>query len=155
VVRPRPSPEIAERRRKALDLRMAGVDTATIAKTLGIREATVLVDISRLLAALRTEDLERVDAYRALEATRLDRMQAAVWAQAVHGEEAAIRSVLRIMERRARLWGLDAPTQVQVLTVDAVEAEIARLERQIAARQAGIVDGEVVTADDEAARFAG
>lgn len=48
-----------------------------------------------------------------------------------------IDRILRIMERRARLLGLDAPTKarVEVVTEEAVDAEIARLESKIAIRE--------------------
>jgi DNA-binding transcriptional MerR regulator len=39
--------------------------------------------------------------------------------------------ILKIKERRARLMGLDAPTRAEVVTLDSVEAEIARLEREV------------------------
>ena len=39
----------------------------------------------------------------------------------------AIDRLIKIAERRARYCGLDMPTKVEAITVDAVEAEIARL----------------------------
>jgi hypothetical protein len=45
----------------------------------------------------------------------------------------AIDTLLRIQERRARLLGLDAPAQttVHVLSEDAIDQEIARLEAEL------------------------
>lgn len=40
--------------------------------------------------------------------------------------------ILKIKERRARLLGLDAPTKAEILTVDSVDAEIAKLEAELA-----------------------
>lgn len=40
--------------------------------------------------------------------------------------------ILKIKERRARLLGLDAPTRAEVITVDSVDAEIAKLEEELA-----------------------
>lgn len=45
---------------------------------------------------------------------------------------AAIDRLLKISERRAKLFGLDAPSRLQVLTLDAIDAEIARLNAQLA-----------------------
>lgn len=58
----------------------------------------------------------------------------------------ALRTLLAIAERRARLLGLDAPAkrQVEVISESAVDAEIARLEREIAARA-----GALPLADDD------
>jgi hypothetical protein len=43
----------------------------------------------------------------------------------------ATATLLRVMERRARLLGLDAPAKHEVLTLDAIDAEIRRLEEQL------------------------
>jgi len=42
-----------------------------------------------------------------LELERLDAMQAAIWDDAMNGHLGAIDRVLKIMERRAKLLGLD------------------------------------------------
>lgn len=39
--------------------------------------------------------------------------------------------ILKIKERRARLLGLDAPTRAEIVSIDSVDAEIARLEREM------------------------
>lgn len=46
---------------------------------------------------------------------------------------AAIDRLLKISERRAKLYGLDAPTKVQAFTMDAIDAEIARLNAEMGA----------------------
>jgi hypothetical protein len=51
--------------------------------------------------------IESVAEVRALEAGRLDAMQNALWPQALAGDMQAINTVLSIMQRRARLLGLD------------------------------------------------
>ena len=43
----------------------------------------------------------------------------------------AVAGLVRISERRAKLLGLDAPTRHEVITMDAVEAEIRKLEAEI------------------------
>ena len=43
----------------------------------------------------------------ATEAMRLDRLQLALWSRAMNGDHQAVREILRIMERRARMLGLD------------------------------------------------
>ena len=40
----------------------------------------------------------------------------------------AIDRVLAIMDRRAKLMGLDAPVRTEVITLDYIQAEIQRLE---------------------------
>lgn len=103
----------AERRTKAIALRLAGLDNETIATRLGYAgSAAVSKDISRALDANRAAEREWTDELRVVEALRLDRLQAAVWPSAVSGDPRSIDTALRIMERRARLFGLDAPTRV-------------------------------------------
>lgn len=41
--------------------------------------------------------------------------------------------ILKVKERRAKLWGLDAPTRSEVITIDSIEAEVAKLEQELAA----------------------
>jgi uncharacterized protein YicC (UPF0701 family) len=48
-----------------------------------------------------------------MELDRLDRLQRAAWATAMQGNPKAILSILKIMERRAKLIGLDAPQRLQ------------------------------------------
>jgi hypothetical protein len=48
--------------------------------------------------------------------------------------------IMKIKERRARILGLDAPTKAEILTVDSVDAEIAKLERELAeARKSNLI----------------
>src|SRR3990167_2042270 len=64
------------------------------------------------LAQLCTEKAEEI---RAIETARLDVMLHAIAAKVRSGDLPAIDRVLKIMDRRAALWGLDAPKH-QVLT---------------------------------------
>jgi hypothetical protein len=41
--------------------------------------------------------------------------------------------ILKIKERRAKLWGLDAPTRSEVLTINSIEDEISKLEKELSA----------------------
>lgn len=54
----------------------------------------------------------------------------------------AIDRIIRIAERRARLLGLDAPTQLQLLTVDVIDAEIARLSAELGIEPGAVTAGE-------------
>ncbi len=44
---------------------------------------------------------------------------------------AAIDRLLKIEERRAKLLGLDAPVRAELITIDAIEAEVARLAAEL------------------------
>jgi hypothetical protein len=60
---------------------------------------------------------EPADEVRKQELDRIDRLQVAVWNRALKGDDKAINTVLRLMERRARLLGLDAAQRVQAEVV--------------------------------------
>jgi hypothetical protein len=59
--------------------------------------------------ALDHREAEAVDDHRALELARLDALQVALWDDAVGGDVKAVNAVLRIIEQRSRLLGLDKP----------------------------------------------
>jgi hypothetical protein len=42
-----------------------------------------------------------------------------------------IDRIMKVKERRAKLLGIDAPARAEVLTIDSVDAEIARLEQEL------------------------
>lgn len=125
----------AERRAQAIQLRIAGLDYETIAKRLGYssRQAAAK-DLQRALA--RNLELERTaaDELRHIELMRLDRLQGSFWARALGGDLKAAEFCLKVVTERRKLLGLDAPAQVEVITLDAVDAEIRRLEAELSGR---------------------
>lgn len=103
-----------ERMKQALELRKAGATYDQIAQRLGYAAsgaaytavATAIKDITRAPAEeLRTLELERLDA-----------LMLAVWNKAKAGDYKAVDTVLRIMDRRAKYLGLDAPVRVAAST---------------------------------------
>ena len=56
--------------------------------------------------ALAAREVEAVDELRALEQVRLDQLQSSMWPLAMAGDLAAITVVLRIIDMRCRLLGL-------------------------------------------------
>jgi NAD(P)H-dependent flavin oxidoreductase YrpB (nitropropane dioxygenase family) len=68
-------------------------------------------------ALLEKREYESVDEMRKMELERLDKLLLGtggngVYQQAIKGHLSAIDRVVKIMERRAKLLGLDAPTKV-------------------------------------------
>jgi hypothetical protein len=74
---------------------------------------------------------ESIDDARQLELMRLDELQVAVWDRAVNGELPAAHCVLKIMDRRAKLLGLDKPEKVEVnkwdFNAEDLDAEVQRI----------------------------
>jgi hypothetical protein len=108
------TPEVAERWQKALELRKAGASYQQIADKLGYEGASGAYNA--VMGAIKATLREPAAEVRALELDRLDRLMVGMWKRAGDGDEKAVASVLSIMDRRARLLGLDAPTRAVVET---------------------------------------
>lgn len=131
----------AERRGRAIALRLAGLEYQAIADRLGYASRQAArVDVERALQANLAEESRQADLLRQVELQRLDRLQAAAWPAAAGGDLRAIDTVLKVIDRRCKLLGLDAPIRAEVMTIDAIEANIAALTAQLAAND-GSVDG--------------
>lgn len=126
----------AERRARAIALKLAGMDYTEIAERLEYRggRGAVCKDITRALTANLTGVREGVDTLRELELMRLDRLQVIAWQLALSDKNLkAIETVLKIMgERRKYVPGLEAPTGAEVLTLDYLDAQIAAAEDDLA-----------------------
>lgn len=111
---------------KALELRKAGVSYQRIAETLGYKDASGAWRAVK--SALKKTLQEPAAELRTLEVERLDAMLSAIWASVKQGQYGAQDRALKIMERRARLLGLDAPVKADVtsggeaLTIKIVKA---------------------------------
>lgn len=114
---PKTKEERAELTVKAYELRKAGASMGVIAQRLNISKATVHKYINDTIKAYLEEAKEAHQSILAMELARLDDMQFSVWTKARSGDSKAIDTMLKIMERRSRLLGLDMPTtnrQVQI-----------------------------------------
>lgn len=107
--------ERAERRAQAVHLRREGLTLREVADRLGVSVYTAWNDIQ---TAVRDIPKEEADLLRQQEADRLDNLQRAVWDDAIAGDLHAVDRVLKIIERRCRLLGLDAPTRIEYPAAD-------------------------------------
>lgn len=150
-----------QRHAEAVRLRSEGHSYEQIAQQLGYRDrASAYNAVQRTLVGTVREP---ADELRQMELIRLDAlwMQAMQVLQAEHvtvsngrviviekdGKEVpladdapvlqAIDRLLKIMERRAKLLGLDAPTKVEAITIDRLDQAIAELERELGESEAG------------------
>lgn len=135
--------ERVDKMNTALRMRTAGASTEQIAKELGYHDRS---GASKLIKeALRSRLAESVDEMRELENHRLDSLLLAAWPDAMKGDWRKIEMVLRTIEAKRALNGLDAPTRVtvdsetrkMVLTVDATHTEVRnQLHEMLRARPA-------------------
>jgi len=108
-----------ERRTQAAQMRLAGATYKEIADRLGY--ANPSGPCNAVKALIEEVEIENGKQLLSQEMMRLDRMQLGVWPQAIQGDCGAIATVLKIMERRAKLCGLDAPEKMHVATSVAEE----------------------------------
>jgi DNA-binding CsgD family transcriptional regulator len=129
--RNRPSGEdTAKRDRavKALDLRIAGATYRQIGAQLDVSEYTAYHDVQDELGRLDAASEEKAERLRKLEARRLDTLQLALAPGIRAGDPRSVLAAVRIMERRARLFGLDVPTKIAGPEGEAVPIRIVHRE---------------------------
>ena len=116
---------------ETLRLRSQGFTYRDIGNRLGIDASTAQRRVKRALAEIT---MDSIDELRRLEGERLDALQLALWPKAMEGNAQAVRAILTISERRAKLYGLDQPHQVTIeqWSTESIDAEVARLTRLLA-----------------------
>ena len=99
--------KVATRRRRAqcVELAAQGMSYDNIAKTVGYSNRGGAH--KAISAALKAHQADAVDQLREMEVQRLDGLQAAVWADALAGDIKAVDAVVRIVQARVKLLGLD------------------------------------------------
>jgi len=97
----------AIRREKALELRAEGRTIRAIADKLGVSKSQVQRDIEKELQAAAADRKKIAGLIIDLELVKLDAIEKTAWEHIQDGELSAIDRVLRSMERRAKLLGLD------------------------------------------------
>lgn len=120
----------AERRSKLIRMRREGHDFDHIAEVLEYSSrGAATKDLLRALEQHRDEEAAEVSVYRQQENERLDTLLRAAWPQATELRPVldrdgtvvaneldlrAVDTVLRLMDRRAKLNGLDMPTKAEL-----------------------------------------
>ena len=97
----------AIRREQALELRASGQSIRAIADQLGVSKSQVQRDIEKELKAAAEGRKTIAGLIIDLELAKLDALEEKAWKHISDGELSAIDRVLRSMERRAKLLGLD------------------------------------------------
>jgi len=119
VAEPTPEEKAAEleaKEAKVLELRRAGFTFQRIAEEVGYATPS---GAQRALERIMTRNVPQApEEFRWQELDRLDRMQVALWPRAMKGDDRAIGTIVRLMERRARLVGIDAPQRIQAEVVN-------------------------------------
>ena len=138
-----------EKRATALGLRSAGATYREIAAQMDVTLSYAYALVMDGLADIRQDARESAEETKEIELGRLDRLylrfRKKLDGQGDNPDEATGLQLLRIMERRAKLLGLDAPQEIvgagggplQVSNVTASEEFIDRVEKLVARLGAG------------------
>lgn len=103
----------ADRDLRILELRRSGLSYSKIAEDVGITAASCYRIVKQYLEKVAAECTEESKELIALESERLDSLYKALEPRIATGDPKAITAGIKIMERRARLHGLDQPEKLE------------------------------------------
>ena len=133
-----PEPEQLDRELAVVELRREGKTWQQIAEV--VNYATAMGAWKAYQRACQRTLQEPTDEARRIELDRLDALQRIYWEPAVEGNLRAADFVLRVIDRRARILGIDAPQKIQAEVVNydgigSIDAEVDRIARIIEAAE--------------------
>jgi len=103
-----------EREVQALELRKHGASYRVIGRQLGISYQAAHDAVMRVLARFAAQNEKHTRELRQLEVERLDTALLVVMPKVRAGDLTAVDRLIRLIDSRARLLGLNAPAQVEV-----------------------------------------
>lgn len=104
----------ARRREECVQMRLAGHSIGAIAAAVKLSPSTVHAHLTESMAQAVARIADTNEEIRRIEIDRLDLLLVSVWADAMSGSVLHTDRALRIMERRAKLLGLDAPVRAEL-----------------------------------------
>lgn len=144
--------EVLDKQKRVLEAKKAGMTWAQAAKVGGYANASNAQKAA--MALLEDTASETVEQYRAVSSLRLERLLAAVWANALAGDGAAWDRARQVTMDLAKLHGAIMPTRLEI--TDQMDREIAELASTLAAADGtfditslpGEAEGALEGADD-------
>ena len=101
---------------QALGLRKAGASYDAIGKAMGLSKTRAYQLVTEGLEEINETVRDEATAVKRLELERCDELLLALWSQRKNPR--VVDTIVRVMDRRARLEGLDAPLKVAPTTPD-------------------------------------
>lgn len=98
---------LLERKRQAFELRKRGLSYRAIGDAMGMSYNAAHQYVKEAYQMLLVEVMDTAEELRQIELDRLDAIQDAIWTDCETGDKAAISTMLKVMERRSKLLGLD------------------------------------------------
>jgi hypothetical protein len=132
--------DLIKRETQVVELRRTGATWEGIAQVVGYSNAGgAYKAYQRAMSRVFDQPVQEL---RNAELDRLDRLQRAYWKDAIEGNARSADFILRVIDKRAKLLGLDAPTKIQaeVVNYDAgvIDADIERIIRELEQLDQGI-----------------
>ncbi|WP_298207514.1 helix-turn-helix domain-containing protein [Ferrimicrobium sp.] len=124
--------EVAKRRAQALELRISGMSYRAIADAMQCADSTAYELVQ---SALREIPAQNVEILRTEHDAMIRMLFSKLMPRIDKGEPRAIEVGVKLLERLAKLWGLDAPTRkvLEVITESVIDEAIAALEAELRA----------------------
>lgn len=119
--------EIAARRSTVAQLVIAHHSLRSIADDLGVNKSTIHRDIEALRIEWQKQRLAAMDQAAAEDLQRLSAIERTLWPFVQRGDLQALDRLLKVMERKAKLLGLDAPDRIEHLLKSEAEKVAAEL----------------------------
>jgi transposase-like protein len=111
TTRPR-SIKHAEKVQTAMELRRSGATIVAIGKSMGITRKSVWRLLQKGIAQIVEEVKQDALAHKAQELDRLDRIILANWQKALEANPRSAEVVLRAIDARCRILGINAPQKI-------------------------------------------
>lgn len=112
---------LIRRRSRALQLRTTGATYDAVARVIATEfklpkydRARAFQDVDFALGEISRDYKHAAEALRTQDLEILNRLQMAFWEKAMGGDPKSGATLIKILERRARLLGTDAPVQIRV-----------------------------------------
>jgi hypothetical protein len=106
-----PRPEIIEKERKVLELKLAGITFDRIAEQVGYTDGSAACKAYN--RAMKRTLQEPAQELREAELLRLDKILSGCWRDAISGDARAAATALKVIQERAKLLGLYAPIKTE------------------------------------------
>ncbi len=129
-----------ERRDLVQRMMLARMTQGAMAAKIGCSVQTIASDVAWVKENWKQRLAQRYDEWTMEELSKLDALEEALWPGAMSGKPHVVERVVQLMDHRAKLLGLYAPTRqkMQVVTDDLldqmIEAERRKLEQLADAR---------------------
>jgi hypothetical protein len=128
------TPALAEKERRVVELRTAGVEFEDIARDVGfMNRGSAYLCFQR---ALKRIPAQAVEEYRETNRLRLELLWRAIFNKASAGQLFAVDRALAILKQESELLGLDAPTRIDMTVVAQQTAERVAAETGVSYEEA-------------------